>query len=154
MKDLTKKEIRKLQNNLTLIRKLAGWSTAELGDKIGVTKQTIGNLENNKTDMTKTQYIAIRAVLDYEISINPDNEALAQVITVLLDTDNLSDEDQEKIEETMAFVSGAAERGIKHETITTVTKAILTSLGVAAGIVGAIASAKSNTYPWIGKINK
>lgn len=156
MDNLTKSEINKLQKNLSLIRKLAGWSAAELGDKIGVTKQTIGNLENNNTEMTKTQYIAIRAVLDYEMNNNIDNETLAQVVAALLDSENLSEEDQKKVEETMAFVSGAAERGVKKDTIKKVMNAILTTLGVAATVVATskIAAKNSNPYPWIGKINK
>ena len=60
-------DITKLQNNLLLIRNAGGWTAEVFGDMIGVTKQTISNLENKKTEMTKTQYIAIRAVLDYEI---------------------------------------------------------------------------------------
>lgn len=52
---------------LSSIRKIAGWTAATLGDKIGVTKQTISNLENQKSPMTFTQYIAIRAVLDAEV---------------------------------------------------------------------------------------
>ncbi len=155
MDNLTRSEIKKLQNNLQLIRKLAGWTAADLGDKIGVTKQTIGNLENNNTEMTKTQYIAIRAVLDYEINQNKENDTLAQVVDTLLDSDNLSDEDQKKVEETMAFVSGAAERGVKKETIQKVMDAILKTLGVAAIVAtGAVATKKANSYPWLKKINR
>ena len=44
-----------LQDNLSSVRKIAGWTTEEFGDKIGVTKQTISNLENKKTAMTRTQ---------------------------------------------------------------------------------------------------
>jgi len=67
------KDIIKLQNNLLLIRNAGGWTAEEFGDKLGVTKQTISNLENKKTEMTKIQYIAIRAVLDYEMEENPNN---------------------------------------------------------------------------------
>ena len=45
--DTTKNEIIKLQTHLLSIRKIAGWTAQELGQKIGVTKQTISNLENN-----------------------------------------------------------------------------------------------------------
>ena len=66
-------DITKLQNNLLLIRNVGGWTAEVFGDMIGVTKQTISNLENKKTEMTKTQYIAIRAVLDYEMEENPNS---------------------------------------------------------------------------------
>ena len=61
-------EIRILQNNLKTIRTILNWTLEELADKIGVTKQTISNLENIKTEMTKMQYIAIRTILDYEVA--------------------------------------------------------------------------------------
>lgn len=154
MKDLTKKEIKKLQTNLSLIRKLAGWSTAELGDRIGVTKQTIGNLENGKSEMTKTQYIAIRAVIDYEIGNNEDTEALSKVVSVLLDSENLSDEDQEKIEDTMAFVSGAADRGLDKQKLISGMTTLLAGVGIAASIIGAATSTKAGLYPWMKKIIK
>ena len=153
MKNITKKEIKKLQTNLALIRKIAGWSTSELGDLIGVTKQTINNLENKKTDMTKTQYIAIRAVLDYTIAEKKDTEALAKTISVLLDTDNLSDEEQEKVEDTMAFVSGAVDRGVNTDTILTGMKAILGALGAAA-VIGAVTASTNSIHPWMSKINQ
>ena len=70
-------DITKLQNNLLLIRNAGGWTAEVFGDMIGVTKQTISNLENKKTEMTKTQYIAIRAVLDYEMEENPNREIRA-----------------------------------------------------------------------------
>ena len=75
--DCAEIDVEKLQNNLLLIRKAGGWSAEEFGDMIGVTKQTISNLENKKTKMTKTQYIAIRAVLDYEIANRLDDHTLS-----------------------------------------------------------------------------
>ena len=73
---LESNDIKKLQVNLSSIRKIAGWTAQDLGKKIGVTKQTISNLENQKTEMTVTQYIAIRTVLDYEIENNKDKSDL------------------------------------------------------------------------------
>lgn len=93
------KEIAKLQNNLQAIRKIAGWTTEELGEQIGVTKQTISNLENRKTTMTKTQYIALRTVIDYEIATNTDNATLGQVVNALLNSDD-DDDDASETNET------------------------------------------------------
>ena len=73
-----------LQKNLSAVRKIAGWTSEQLGEKIGVTKQTISNLENEKTKMTLTQYIAIRSIIDYEIQTNKENSVLPQVVEVLL----------------------------------------------------------------------
>ena len=57
--------IKRFQDNLLLIRRATGWSEAECGERIGVTRQTINNLETKNNTLTKTQYIAIRAVLNY-----------------------------------------------------------------------------------------
>ena len=95
-------QINRLQQNLSSIRKIAGWSAETLGNKIGVTKQTISNLENKKTPMTFTQYIAIRAVLDAEIETNKDNEALPKVISILLDSvDSIDDNEYKEVQKSV-----------------------------------------------------
>ena len=108
------KQINRLQKNLSSIRKIAGWTAEVLGNKIGVTKQTISNLENNKTPMNFTQYIAIRSVLDAEIEQNKENKVLPQVIAILLDSDNELDNDEyEEIQKSVETVSAVASGGIK-----------------------------------------
>ena len=56
-----------LQDNLKSIREILNWTSADLGDLIGVTKQTISNLETKNSKLTKLHYIAIRTVVDFEI---------------------------------------------------------------------------------------
>ena len=112
--DQRQKQINRLQENLSSIRKIAGWTAEVLGNKIGVTKQTISNLENNKTPMNFTQYIAIRSVLDAEIEQNKENKVLPQVIAILLDSDNELDNDgYEEIQKSVETVSAVASGGIK-----------------------------------------
>lgn len=112
--DQRQKQINRLQENLSSIRKIAGWTAEVLGNKIGVTKQTISNLENNKTPMNFTQYIAIRSVLDAEIEQNKENKVLPQVIAILLDSDNELDNDEyEEIQKSVETVSAVASGGIK-----------------------------------------
>ena len=90
--DLMQRSITRLQNNLQAIRKVAGLTTEELGDQIGVTKQTISNLENKKTAMTKTQYLALSMVINTLVETS-DNEQLGQVVDVLLRPE--ADEEEE-----------------------------------------------------------
>ena len=80
-------EIDNLWDNLLLIRRAVGWSAEELGEKIGVTRQTINNLESKRNKkLNKTQYIAIRAVLDAEMAKNPEEtEMLRCLLDVLVD---------------------------------------------------------------------
>lgn len=74
--------IERMQKNLSTIRKAAGLTSDALGEEIGVSRQTIGNIENGRSKLTKTQYLAIRAVLNY---IAADNQELAQVVRALVD---------------------------------------------------------------------
>ena len=71
-------EIQRMQNNLLLI----GWTAAEFGDQIGVTRQTINNIESGRNKLTKTQYIAMRSVIDAEIVKHPEE---TQMVKTLLD---------------------------------------------------------------------
>ena len=56
-----------LQNNLKAIREILNWTSSDLGNLIGVTKQTISNLETQNSRLTKLHYIALRTVIDFEI---------------------------------------------------------------------------------------
>ena len=78
----------KLQKYLPLIRSAAGWTAEELGKKIGVTKQTISNLENQKTKISKTQYLAIQMVISQKIATTPDDLTLANVMKLMMDIDD------------------------------------------------------------------
>lgn len=146
MKMYTEEAKARLQTNLATIRKAAGWTAADLGELIGVTKQTISNLENNRTPMTKTQYIAIRAILDHELRDNPDNESLAQVINILLDEENLSEEDCIKVQSTIAYITSAKEKRLNTAAITASVAALVATVGV--GLVGSAAA----TPLWIEAI--
>lgn len=66
------KMIADLQAALRSVRQVLGLSAQELGDLIGVTRQTVNNLETGKTPMSPTQYIAIAAVLDEVLEEKPE----------------------------------------------------------------------------------
>lgn len=68
------KNIKILHNNLLAMRHYLGLSAKELGDMIGVTRQTINNIESGKNRLTKTQYLAIIYVLTKDIIPNLDEE--------------------------------------------------------------------------------
>lgn len=80
-------DIEKLQKYLPLIRSAAGWTAADLGNKIGVTKQTISNLENQKNKMSKTQYLAIQMVISQKIASSPEDTKLAEVMKLVMNTE-------------------------------------------------------------------
>lgn len=141
------KDITKLQNNLLLIRNAGGWTAKEFGDKLGVTKQTISNLENKKTEMTKIQYIAIRAVLDYEMEENPNNELLRSAVNLAFYSDEVSEEDQKKIQ---ALVSGAQKTGLDNA-------AVIAAIGIISGVAAEVIASPvlaASYGAWLGKVLK
>lgn len=142
-------QIKLLQENLQTIRKLIGWTIDDLGEKIGVSKQTISNLENANTKMSLTQYIAIRAVLDYEVQEHPENDVLPKAIHLLLDEENnLSQEEYMQVKEAISTVAAAASGGADKSMVSKLFTGMIGPVAVGAGIglftplgiVGGIAS--------------
>ena len=105
-------EIKRMQKHLLLIRRALGWTAECFGDKIGVTRQTINNIEAGRNELTKTQYIAIRSVIDGEIArlteLNKDSK-VAKLIYELLDVyvdhpENYDEEEKQQLLSTANMV--------------------------------------------------
>ncbi len=141
-----------LQKNLSAIRKIAGWTAEQLGERIGVTKQTISNLENGKTPMTLTQYIAIRSVIDFEIQTNKENTVLPQVVELLLNRyEEYSDEEREELFEKVKTVAATASGGVAGAALAAVSAGLLGGvLGAPFMVIGGIAAGSA----WLSKILK
>lgn len=155
----TAQQIRRLQENLFSIRKIGCWTAEEFGNKIGVTKQTISNLENNKTPMNLTQYIAIRAVLDYETRTNEPRFAIIKnVLNELLDKDNeLQGEDYKKFKDALAATSRSVSKDTDLKTLEAVFNGTFGAIGLTTGILlmgvtGALlGSAALSSAEWLVK---
>lgn len=133
------KQIKRLQQNLSSIRKIAGWTAEELGEKIGVTKQTISNIENNKSTMNFSQYIAIRSVLDAEITNNKENELLPKVVAILLDSeDEINEDDYSKIQDVVETVAATAAGGTPTRKLDSVFDILIKSIPFVVPVIGAI----------------
>ena len=156
--DVVNQEIEKLQDNLQAIRKIAGWTTEELGDQIGVTKQTISNLERKTTKMTKTQYIALRTVIDYEILTNKDSNTLRTVVDVLLNSDEEEkkevDETSKQFQELVSNSSSSKEDQKKKENAKNALVATAGVLGITAIALADNPALLLTTMNWISKIIK
>lgn len=148
-------QIKRLQDNLLSIRKIAGWTAEELGDRIGVTKQTISNLENGKAKLTQTQYIAIRAVLEYEMLTNKENVVLPQVMKILLDNENDGVIDEKKeadMKAAIETVAATAAGGIVGTQLSIVAGAVLIPFLGPIGIVGGLVGGAM--FQWLNPIMK
>lgn len=149
------RNIKRLQENLLSIRRLAGWTAENLGDRIGVTKQTISNLENNKTPMTLTQYIAIRAILDHEMERNKENTILPEAVHILLDKD-MGDEEYNDASGKIAAVSASAAGGTSMPSLAALFKSVIGDV-ITISTVGAIdagVSVASGVLSWLGKLSE
>lgn len=133
------KQIKRLQQNLSSIRKIAGWTAEMLGEKIGVTKQTICNIENNKSTMNFSQYIAIRSVLDAEIANNCENELLPKVVAILLDSeDEINEDDYSKVQDVVKTVAATATGGTPTAKLDSIFNILIKSIPFVIPVIGTI----------------
>lgn len=120
-----------MQNCLSVLRKINGWTTENLGTRIGVTKQTISNLENWKVTMTKTQYIALRSVFEYEINCIKDNMTLQRIMRILFYSDvKYSKETMNKITEALDNLAAAASGGVSGAQLFLLSTTLLSPLKI------------------------
>ena len=153
--NVSKEKMLRLQKNLPIIRNLAGWTAEDLGYNIGVTRQTITNIEKSDTlSMTKTQYIATRAVLDYEIS-NSSNKTLSDAIAVLVDADDLTEDQEKKINETISNISETKSRRMRDKIVLESVATMIATIGVISGLSMSQALKKSSSIPkWLSDLMK
>lgn len=151
-------EIERLQDNLLLIRRAAGWTAEEFGEKIGVTRQTINNLEAKRNRLNKTQYIAIRAVIEAEIvKVPEETEMLGCLLEVFVDNPDKYDEEKKK--ELLAkanmltpsILAGATSRMDVSKELMGAVGAMGLMAAVVAGPVGAVVA---GTGAWLVKLLK
>ena len=131
-------EIIRMQENLLLIRRTVGWTAEEFGDRIGVTRQTINNIEFGRNKLSKTQYIAMRSVLDAEMAQSPeDTTMLRMLLDVLVDhPEKYEEAERANILAKANLMSPAILAG--SATRETVSREWLRSVGTAAGITAAL----------------
>ena len=104
-------EVKRFEENFSIIRKAVGWSAAEFGDRCGVTRQTINNIENKKYSLTKAKntYLAMRFVLNEEMAAHPkETEMLKDILDALVDNpEKFSKEELDTIRSKADFYSSA-----------------------------------------------
>ncbi len=140
-------EIQRMQDNLLLIRRAIGWTASEFGEQIGVTRQTINNIESGRNKLTKTQYIAMRSVIDAEIVKHPEETEMVKILLdMLIDhPENYLKADYNELLEKANLMSPSILAGTA--TRETVSKEWMKTAG-AVGTVGAVAMAMA--VPLVG----
>lgn len=130
--------ISRFQDNLETIRKVAGWTSQELADEIGVTRQTISNLESGRSRMTKTQYLALRTVLNFEI-IQNENRSLATIVKSLVDDMELPEGYETSLVSESQSTTGGKKKGAAMAGLSVFTAAAAGSIG-AIGLLSGLAA--------------
>ena len=142
------------QENLGIIRKVAGWTTQQLADELGVARQTISNLETGKSPMTKLQYLALRTVFNAEIA-QRENRDLAKIIKTLVD-----DPIQQQLEQMQSASESSknfpeanrqhgmlSKEGMPHHPVSTKKLSVaMQALAVITGLLASGAAAGMLTY--------
>lgn len=143
---MNEKERARLQENLEMLRKLFGWSSQQLANRLGINKQTVLNLESGVTDMSQIQYIAIRAIFEAEVELREgeEQENIKTIMAIVFNKD-LAIPDEKKTE-ALSIAKDLSELNTKKKQRQEVTQKLAVALG-AAGIVtlmGAVICSSKN----------
>ncbi len=148
--DMEPKDIRiaRFQSCLPTLRKVAGWTAEDLGNKLDVSRQTIINLESKKIEMTKIQYIAFRTVFEAEATTS-NNDTLGNLIKILVDSDSVPDEKKDELKQTVsAAVSSVGPRAGSEAASKKAIKALELPLSLLGVLAGGLLVSKS-TANWL-----
>jgi transcriptional regulator with XRE-family HTH domain len=122
-----------MQDNLCNLRKIAGWTAETLAGMLGITKQTISNLENQKVKLSRIQYIATRAVFECEAASNLNNTTLRKVMTVLFEAmPPVYDARREEVCTAMLSIASISAAGVTGLQLHSSATALLAPFGNAA----------------------
>ena len=123
-------QIQIMQDNLCDLRKIAGWTAETLAGKLGVTKQTISNLENQKVKLSQIQYIAIRAVFECQVAANSKNTTFRKVMRVLfVAMPPVYSERRDEVRTAMFSIASIAAAGLTGLQLHSSATALLAPLG-------------------------
>lgn len=148
--------ISSLQKYLPMLQKLYGWTMKQLGDRIGVAKQTISNLEHGNPKMTKLQYIAIRSVFESEANerFDEEKENLLKILYLVCDNyEDISEEQRNEALEAAMVVAGATASGVVAASTIKILTGSLASVGLIAAVpTGLPVVATLATGSWLTKM--
>lgn len=123
----------RLRSILLYIRRILGWSAVMLGDKLGVSRQSINKIESGKSGLSKTEYLLLRRVLDDEIAaVGEEKTMLPIILEVLVDhPERYQAEEREEVFAKMKLVVPAViAEPEERKTVSSAWKGILLAGGV------------------------
>ena len=81
-------DLETFRKNLLNIRHILGITAKELGERIGVTRQTINNIESGRCQLSFTQFLAIKYVFEHELEVTDEQE---KIIRHIIDNENVTE---------------------------------------------------------------
>lgn len=81
-------DLETFRKNLVNIRHILGIPAKELGDRIGVTRQTINNIESGRNQLNLTQFLAIKYVFEHELEVT---DAQEKIIRHIINNENVTE---------------------------------------------------------------
>ena len=84
-------QINRMQRALYCLRRFSGLGMRELGDKLGVTKQSISNWETGRAPLQRLHYMGIMLVLQIHVSKSPDTSQLIRYTLGLVADDSITE---------------------------------------------------------------
>ena len=137
----------RFEKHFLLIRRSLGWSAVQFGERIGVSRQTINNIESGRSKMSKTEYLLIRRILDEEFHRHPRETkmTLMLLIAIIDSPEKVSEKEREEILSKAemlapAIIANPSDRQKVSDTLVGIL--IGGGVVVAAGIVAALKNKK------------
>ena len=97
--------IYRTQKALYCLRRFSGWSMGDLGDMLGVTRQTIMNWEKGHAPFQRLQYMGVMTALQVHIMNAPDTSQLTKYTLEIIYNDTMSDDDFMEIIDKLKLVA-------------------------------------------------
>ncbi len=110
MASISKAEIENFRKNMTIFRRLAGWSVPEFAEMVDLSRQTISGIESKRNSMSCVQYIAFRSLFEREAmrQYQEGNKVLLKSMSVLLSDKKVDEEMAEQMQTVAAAKAGGA----------------------------------------------
>lgn len=154
-KQALEREITIMQNHLQALRKLAGWTSEELGKKLGITKQAVSALENKTSKLKQMHYLALIYLFETESEKNPENTTLKEVLELLFSDPDYYESKKDEIDNNITEIATAlGGGGTSEKTASLLTKNLITPLlPIAAAVAGGVVVGMTIPF-WKKKISE
>lgn len=110
------KDIKRMQDNLKILRVSMGWTAAEMAEKLGVSRTSISNIENHVYSMDRLYFLAIHKIVEDELDSSVGfHELPSFILTYYIDDPSWFDSEEEEKDIRDIINSVVPKTGRKHK---------------------------------------